>query len=130
MPKFSTRSKERLSTCDQRLFDLFSDVVEHFDCTVLVGHRTEAEQDEAFRTGHSKLKWPKSKHNHTPSLAVDVAPYPIDWKDRERFTYFAGFVLGMATTRGIRIRWGGNWQMDTMLRNNTFDDLVHFEIAN
>jgi len=31
-----------------------------------------------------------------PSDAVDVAPYPIDWNDKERFYYFAGERWGHA----------------------------------
>jgi hypothetical protein len=29
---------------------------------------------------------------------------------------------------GIKIRWGGDWDMDTETKDNNFDDLVHFEI--
>ena len=66
--------------------------------------------------------------NANPSRAVDVAPYPIDWSDRERFTYFAGFVKGIASQMGIDIIWGGDWDNDTDLKDNGFDDLVHFEL--
>jgi peptidoglycan L-alanyl-D-glutamate endopeptidase CwlK len=27
-----------------------------------------------------------------------------------------------------RIRWGGDWDMDNDLSDNTFNDLVHFEL--
>ena len=83
---------------------------------------------QLFEEGFSKLQYPKGKHNQYPSLAVDVAPYPIDWKDRERFTYFAGFVMGIAASMGLTIRWGGDWDRDTELKDNNFDDLPHFEI--
>jgi peptidoglycan L-alanyl-D-glutamate endopeptidase CwlK len=59
---------------------------------------------------------------------VDVVPYPIDWKDRERMTYFAGFVMGIASQMDLKIRWGGDWNMNTELKDNNFDDLPHFEI--
>ena len=39
MPRFSTRSKSRLHTCDERLVKLFNEVVKHFDCTIIEGHR-------------------------------------------------------------------------------------------
>ena len=78
--------------------------------------------------GNSKVKFPNGKHNKSPSVAVDVAPYPIDWKDRDRFHYFGGYVLGIAAMMGLRIRWGGDWDMDTQTKDNKFDDLVHFEI--
>ncbi len=134
MANFGKASLEKLATCDLRLQVLFKEVVAHFDCVVLCGHRSKEEQDWAVRSGNSKTPWPKSKHNPEVSLAVDCAPFdrpnfPIDWEDRERMILFAGFVLGVAMIRGIPIRWGGDWDSDTQVKDNTFDDLVHFEIV-
>jgi len=128
MPKFSKKSLSKLETCDKRLQDLFLKVVKKFDCTILEGHRSKDRQNKLFDEGKSKLKYPKGKHNSLPSKAVDVAPYPIDWNDRERFTYFAGYVIGIAYQMGLKIRWGGDWDMDTQVKDNNFDDLPHFEI--
>ena len=128
MPRFGKTSKRRLATCEDKLQNLFKEVVKHFDCSVLVGYRGRNEQDTAFESGHSKVKWPNGKHNKKPSVAVDVAPYPIDWDDRERFIYFGGFVKGCAFRMGIPLRWGGDWDSDTQLSDNKFDDLVHFEL--
>lgn len=128
MPRFGKRSKSRLKTCDTRLQDLFNEVIKHFDCSVIQGHRGKEDQNKAFKEGKSKLKYPNGNHNATPSRAVDVAPYPIDWNDRERFTYFAGYVLGVAYRMGVNIRWGGDWDMDTQVKDNNFDDLPHFEL--
>ena len=128
MPNFGKKSQERLNTCDPRLVELFEEVVEHFDCSVIQGYRDEAEQNKAFEDGFSKLKYPKGSHNKYPSLAVDIAPYPIDWKDRDRFHFFAGFVKGIASQMGLNIRWGGDWNSDTHTKDNNFDDLPHFEV--
>ena len=128
MPSFSEASARRLAQCDPRLQRLFNEVIKHFDCTVITGHRGKAEQEEMVRTGRSKVHWPDGKHNTVPSLAADVAPYPIDWEDRERFTLFAGFVKGLAVSMGIKIRWGGDWDGDTEVLDNGFDDLPHFEL--
>ena len=128
MPRFGKTSKNRLATCEKELQNLFKEVVKHFDCSVLVGYRGRNEQDTAFESGHSKVKWPNGKHNKKPSVAVDVAPYPIDWDDRERFIYFGGFVKGCAFRMDIPLRWGGDWNSDTQLSDNKFDDLVHFEL--
>lgn len=127
MPSFSQRSISNLDSCHPDIQRLFRRVIEGFDCTVLIGHRGKDAQDEAVRTGHSKTEWPNSKHNTQPSEGVDVAPYPINWNDRERFHLFAGYVLGVAQEMGVRIRWGGDWDRDTEVRDNSFDDLVHFE---
>ena len=128
MARFGKRSRNNLNTCDKRLQDLFNEVVKHFDCSVLVGYRGRNEQNTAYESGHSKVKWPNGKHNKKPSFAVDVAPYPIDWEDRERFIYFGGFVKGCAYRMNIPLRWGGDWNSDTQLSDNIFDDLVHFEV--
>jgi peptidoglycan LD-endopeptidase CwlK len=29
----------------------------------------------------------------------------------------------------VTLRWGGDWSMDFEVRDNQFDDLVHFEIV-
>lgn len=129
MPSFGKASQEKLATCDPRLQKVFNEVIKHFDCTVIEGHRGEAAQNKAFAEGKSKLKYPQSKHNKTPSLAADVLPYPIDWNDTNRMRYFAGFVVGIAATMGIKLRWGGDWNQNTELKDNSFNDLPHFEIA-
>ena len=128
MAKFGKKSKERLATCEKDLQLLFGEVVKGFDCSIICGHRGEEAQNEAFKRGNSKAKYPKGRHNASPSRAVDVAPYPINWADRERFTYFAGYVMGIASQMGIDIIWGGDWDGDTDLADNGFDDLVHFEL--
>ena len=126
--KFSARSRENLLTCAPRLQNIFKSVVREFDCTIIEGHRDEARQNELQRQGKSQLVWPKSAHNSNPSRAVDVIAYPIDWRDRERQTLFAGYVLGIARTRNIALRWGGDWNHDFQVADNMFDDLVHFEL--
>ena len=128
MPKFGRTSLKRLNTCDEDLQALFKEVVKYFDCSVIEGHRNEARQNKAFEDGNSKVKFPKGRHNSKPSKAVDVVPYPVDWEDRERMTYFAGFVKGIASQMGIPIRWGGDWNGNNDLKDNNFDDLPHFEL--
>ncbi len=131
MPEFSARSRRNLETCHPDLQELFNRVVEDFDCTITEGHRDEATQNFYFdaKPQVTKVKWPDSKHNKIPSMAVDVVPYPVDYKDRDRFHLFAGFVLGIASILGIRLRWGGDWNGDTEVADNTFDDLPHYELV-
>lgn len=130
MPSFGKRSTRELETCHPRLRQLFKEVVKHFDCAVICGRRGKAAQDLAVAQGFSKVEWPNSKHNTAegvPSLAVDVVPYPIDWDDKKRFYHFAGYVRGVAQTMGLQIRWGGDWDGDKDLNDQTFIDLPHFE---
>jgi peptidoglycan L-alanyl-D-glutamate endopeptidase CwlK len=128
MPSFGSTSKERLSTIDHRLRMACEEAIKLYDFTVLVGHRTEQEQNKAFAEAKSKLHWPKSKHNQLPSLAVDIAPYPIDWNDTKRFYYLAGLMKGCAAKLGYKLRWGGDWDGDGDFKDQSFNDLVHFEI--
>lgn len=132
MPRFSVKSTQRLKECDVDLQRLFFEVVKHFDCSVTCGHRNKDEQNELFfhkPKRKTNLRYPDSNHNDIPSTAVDVVPYPIDYDDRERFTLFAGVVLGIASQLGIAIRWGGDWDRDTEVDDNHFDDLPHFELV-
>lgn len=134
MPKFGKRSRQNLVTCDQKLQDLFNEVIKHYDCTILCGFRNQEDQDKAYYEGRSKIKWPNGKHNNLPSKAVDAAPWFVNkphirWEDKEKFYEFGGFVQGVAATMGIKIRWGGNWDSDDELHDQTFFDLPHFELV-
>lgn len=126
MPTFSNVSLSKLSSCHPDIQTLMYHVVKFFDCQVLEGHRTLEQQRLNVINGKSKTM--NSRHLSTPSLAIDVAPYPIDWEDRERFHYFAGYVMAIAAILGIKLRWGGDWDNDTEVKDNSFDDLVHFEL--
>ena len=128
MPKFGRKSKERLNTCDSKLQKVFNEVIKHVDCSVLEGHREKDRQNKLFEEGKTKVKYPDGRHNRQPSSAVDVTPYPVDWKDRERQTLFAGFVIGVASQMGINLRWGGDWDQDFQVVDNRFDDFPHFEL--
>lgn len=116
VPRFSARSLKELNTCHNDLQVLFKTVVHHYDCSVLCGFRDETAQNMAYNGGRSKLKWPDSKHNKKPSMAVDVVPYPVDWNNFNEFHHFAGYVKGVAEMlhyEGLmihRLRWGGNFE--------------------
>ena len=128
MPKFGKKSKEELSSCREELQKVFNEVIKTVDCSVLEGHRSKDRQNALYKEGKTKVTYPKGRHNSFPSLAVDVAPYPIDWGDRERFHLFAGFVLGIAKGMGITLRWGGDWNQNFEVDDNMFDDCPHFEL--
>jgi len=128
MFEYTKASLKKLDECDPRLKKIFMRVIEVIDCSILEGHRPKHLQDLAFANGNSKVAWPNGKHNKLPSLAVDAAPCPIDWNNRERFVFFAGVVLGIASEQGVKLRWGGDWDSDRDLKDQIFFDLPHFEI--
>lgn len=129
MNQYSESSKLKLATCDPRLQKLFYAVLEIIDHTILEGTRDQATQDKYFAEGTTKLKWPDGKHNKVPSLAVDATPYPVNLRDNNRICYFAGVVCGMAQSMGLKIRWGGDFDRDTLVfEKRTFIDAFHFEL--
>ena len=83
-----------------------AEAIKHFDFAVICGHRGREEQEEAFRRGLSRLRWPKSRHNSNPSTAMDCVPYPLDWEDEERFKEMAEEIKGAADRLGIALDWG------------------------
>ncbi len=142
MPSFSDWSKNQLSTADPRLQEVFNFVIQNVDCKVLQGWRGKTEQDKAVAEGKSKTMWPTSRHNKTPSQAVDVMPCPIEWPDMIGLTpeekekarnyatvaYFAGIVRGVAMAKGINITWGGDWNRDFKLTPGDDWDMPHYQV--
>lgn len=129
MPTFSKLSEQRLSTCAQPLQDLLREAIKHVDFTVLFGYRGKDEQDDAVRTGASTKVWPTSRHNVMPSMAVDIAPYPIDWKDTARFARLFGFIERIAQEKGIKIRWGADWNGNYRTKDERLVDMPHIELV-
>lgn len=122
---FSSISLERLNTCHIELQRLMHAVMnlQEIDFSILCGFRDKHDQDEAVREGHSMLCWPHGRHNHEPSLAVDIAAYPIDDFNKDntsRTIMLAKSVLGVATKLEIPVFWGGHW--------THFQDIYHFQL--
>ena len=83
--KYSTASYNKLFTCHHDLQAIFNKVIKVIDCSIIDGHRDEKTQNNYLDERKSKLQFPDSKHNKDPSMALDAAPYPIDWNDLKRF---------------------------------------------
>jgi len=136
MYKFSERSLRNLETCHPDLQRVAHEVIKHVDFSVIEGHRSVERQQELFEQGVTQIngKDKKSRHNYEPSEAFDLLPYPAVlhgvniWHDHDRFTHFAGFVLGIATSLGVSLRWGGDWNSDFSMEDTGFHDLPHFEL--
>lgn len=122
MYKFSKRSLDRLRTCDPLLVRVCNDAMDKqiIDFTVLCGYRDNTEQDKLYAEGKSNARAGESKHNTYLSKAVDIAPYPIDWNNKERFRQLAEIMLEVAEAKSIKLVWGGNWK--------TIVDMPHFEL--
>lgn len=132
MPRFSIKSDDRLNTCHPLLQELFREVVKDTDCAIIEGHRVRRRQNQLYQQGKSKVKWPDGKHNRMLSEAADVAPYlekvGIPWGDSDQFYFFAGKVKAKADELGIKVRWGGDWDGDGNVSDQSFNDLAHWEL--
>lgn len=111
---FCKTSLNRLYECHPLLVELmlYSSRKSEMDFTVVCGHRSEEDQDKAFKDGFSKAKSGQSRHNKIPSEAIDLAPWPIDWNDKQRFIDLAYHIKASAKYLGIPIKWGGDPDWD------------------
>lgn len=111
MYKFGKGSQTKLESCHPDLQKLLNAVMAEqvMDFTVLCGQRSEEEQTKAFNKGSSTVNWPDSRHNKIPSLAFDIAPYPIDWNDIQRFKDLSFVVMKCAQKLKLNITYGGYW---------------------
>lgn len=112
----NARSLKNLGQCHPDLMRVAEEARKGFDFTVICGHRNKADQDKAFKGGFSKVKWPNSKHNKTPSLAFDACPNPIDWDNTAAFKAMRTHFQKAADKLGIKVRFI-SW------------DLPHLELA-
>lgn len=134
-------SLSRLSLCDGDLVVTLSYVDRIYPFEVICGHRSREEQNVAFLNGKSKVEYPNSKHNFLPSLAVDIAPKvngklilandstSLNYqKELRQIYHFCGFVLAVFFNKGIKVKWGGDWDSDLDIIEKNFNDLYHFEL--
>ena len=137
MPSFGQKSKDKLKTCHPDLQRVMEEAIKEYDFTVIYGQRSVEEQFELYKKGREYKdgqwvkvgatvtnldgKTKKSMHNYSPSLAVDIAPYPIDWNDLKRFKEMADVVKKTAEKLGVKIAWGGDWK--------SFKDYPHVELV-
>lgn len=126
--KLSKKGQEILATRKQALQDVINKSFEKmpFDITILASTiRTVEEQKANVAKG---VSW-TMKSKHLTGEAVDMAPYPVDWNNLERFVQMAEVVLATAKEMGIPIVWGGTWKETTegWKQNKRFDG-PHFEL--
>lgn len=92
------------------------------DMTVLHlgGARTLDQQKDLVQKGASKTM--KSRHliqSDGYGHALDLAPYPVDWNDIDRFMMMGSLMFRAAAQEGVILTWGGHWP--------SFKDYPHFQ---
>lgn len=153
MPSFSSVERQRRDTCDPRLIQVLDKAIEVVHFTILCGHRTKEQQDEAFANQRSTKEWPNSRHNSWPSQAVDIAPWKldephIDWRiDQDLWSlrlnkqkaepvlenikvWFSTiyFIIGVAYGMGIELESGSDWNGNFRFDDQNFVDLPHLQL--
>lgn len=142
---YSQISSANLAECEPQLRRIFDFVIQHWDCTIIDGRRTVAEERQNVADGASQTM--NSKHLPDAaglSRAVDVLPYPFDYDSIERginaikkadphmqiaeVYAFIGYVRGVADMMGIPLRQGADWNSNHQFEDQSFDDLPHHEL--
>jgi peptidoglycan L-alanyl-D-glutamate endopeptidase CwlK len=121
---------ERLEGVHPLLVDWAFRVVSIMDCKVIYGVRTLTEQRHMVSINASRTM--NSRHLVNPDTgygeAVDLAPYPIDWQDLNRFWLLGGVGLAVAHEMGIPITWGRDWDGDMDFGDQDFQDYLHWQL--
>ena len=132
MRRWSAHSQKVFNSLDFRLKVLVMRLRDEVgDISLLYGYRDRETQNGMYENGVSKLKYPKSYHNKHPSLAVDFQPYPMPTDDimiHASLAYYAGHAMRIAREERFTIRWGGDWNENGILQDETFRDYYHIEI--
>ena len=128
MYKFGKKSLEKLN--NKQLHPVLKLLMEKaietspLDFTIIETVRTKEQQIINIKKGVSKT----IKSRHIPatnksgySEAVDIAPYPINWADIQRFKELSAHIKKTADLMKIKIEWGGDWK--------TFKDYLHWQLA-
>lgn len=133
--EFSAVSNRNLNTCEYRLVMLANAVLGYglFDFGIIQGHRNEGKQNHHFNNKASRVQWPNSKHNSTPSKAFDFVLWldgrpTTSKKDLPSYYMAIGVFKVEARRLGFDVRSGGDWDGDWSVTDQKFNDLMHIEI--
>lgn len=119
------RSEERLATCDKRLQRITERADKRMPLVVIGGERDREQQRQNIING---VSWTMdSLHLRRPSLAVDLAPKPIDWKNISAFFKLKEIMFEEAAADGVTLRWGADWNMNGRTERGE-NDYGHYEI--
>lgn len=127
---WSGTSTARLLTCHALLVTLFQRAIRRpdlkRDLTVVYGHRSDAEQAVLYAKGRTtpgpvvtNAKPGTSRHNTSPSQAIDVVPLfggkvSYQWPDYHAVApsikaEWQAMVAEGLVPAGVRLTWGGDW---------------------
>jgi len=130
--KLSSVSILRLTKCAPELQLLAFEAVKEspYEFFITHGYRSITEQQKLYAQGRTVEGKKvtncdgvknKSKHNHLPAKAFDIAIKvngEITWNEKY-YKEMGAYFKGIAAKLGIKITWGGDFK--------NFKDLVHYE---
>lgn len=123
--KWSKTSRRRMENVHPDLVAIADRALGYgvLDLTVLRegGTRTEEQQSVLVKKGVSQTM--NSLHLIQADgfgYAIDLAPYPVDWKNIQAFCLMGTLMFRAAMELGTYIEWGGHWV--------TFEDYPHFQL--
>lgn len=147
--KFGTKSKVKLATCHRDIQKVLNLAISRskVDFGISEGTRSLAKQQEYYAIGRTVDKHKntitnvdgvtkKGKHNHSPSLAVDIYVWHSNSSTRKKISYdeahlsyVAGVIDSCAAELNIKLKWGGNWDGDGIIKfDQNLNDMPHYEI--
>lgn len=136
MFKFSKESLINLDGVHATPVRFCYELLKHHDFKVIDGVRTMFRQAELVHSGVSKTM--NSKHlvqKDGFGHAIDLWPLvdgvfldPDNPKHLRQWYYFGGLASMLSRTQfDGRITWGGDWNFNNSILDNSFNDLYHFQ---
>lgn len=124
--KFGNTSRKRMEGVHPDLVRVAERALSYgiLDLTVVPygGLRTLEDQKKLVARGASKTLNSLHRVQSTGyGHAIDLAPYPIDWNDIERFKMMMALMFRAAMEEDVYIRAGGMWP--------SFKDYPHFDLG-
>lgn len=130
------KKQERLKGVKQRLVDvvLLACTFVPFDVQLTEGVRTVARQKELYAQGRTtpgpKVTWTLDS-KHITGDAVDIVPLQADgsinWKDDKSFGQLASAMVAASRQLNIKVKNGGDWDMDEVYGEKGENDKPHWE---
>lgn len=136
-PRFPNAILETDRSVEQQRRNVEKGVSKTMDSKHIVGEKRELA--DAVDAAPDPLEWPdvaKVQRRITEMLGrhlsgeqqVELTALIEKYaKDLGRWYYFGGYVCGVADELGIAVRWGGDWDGDREIRDQSFNDLPHVE---
>lgn len=126
MPQFGSKSLANFAQLHPKLQAIAREAIKEFDFTILDAQRGRAEQELAFKQKRSRAHFGQSAHNYIPAIAMDLAPWPIDFNKKKPFILLSHVIFRIAGEQGTKLRWLGDPNMDGSPADGW--DFPHYEL--